>query len=107
MNGAFAIPGPPVILFVMATIHDPTRSRAFLMMFFFVSNLISMAMFSVAGIVTSTPFYLFLVAFPVMLVGDLAGAWAFRKAGGRAYRPVVMGVCILVGVAITAKALLG
>ncbi|GEM_PF-3829935 len=29
MNGAFAIPGPPVIVYVMATIHDPVKSRAF------------------------------------------------------------------------------
>lgn len=107
MNGAFAIPGPPVVLFVMATMHNPAKSRAFLMMFFFVSNIISMTMFTAVGVVTTTPFYLFLVAFPVMLIGDRIGAWAFVKGGGRAYRPVVMGVCILVGVAITAKALLG
>lgn len=107
MNGAFAIPGPPVVLYVMATLHDPARSRAFLMMFFFVSNLISMSMFTMAGIVTSTPFYLFLVAFPVMLLGDRLGAWLFIRSGGRAYRPIVMAVCILVGVGITTKALLG
>lgn len=107
MNGAFAIPGPPVVLFVMATIHEPTKARAFLMMFFFVSNLISMSMFTAAGIVTVNPFYLFVVAFPVMLVGDRVGAWAFTRVGGRAYRPVAMVVCALVGVAITARALLG
>ncbi len=107
MNGAFAIPGPPVVLYVMATLHDPVKSRAFLMMFFFVSNLISMSMFTVAGIVTTAPFYLFLVAFPVMLLGDRIGAWLFLRSQGRAYRPIVMTVCVLVGVAITAKALLG
>ena len=33
MNGAFAIPGPPVILYVVATLSEPVKSRAFLMMF--------------------------------------------------------------------------
>jgi uncharacterized membrane protein YfcA len=106
MNGAFAIPGPPVVLFVMATIHQPVQARAFLMMFFFVSNVISMSMFTAAGVVTANPFYLFVIAFPVMLAGDRIGAWAFTRLGGRAYRPIVMGVCVMVGVAITARALL-
>ena len=30
MNGAFAIPGPPVILYVIATMDNPSQSRAFL-----------------------------------------------------------------------------
>lgn len=107
MNGAFAIPGPPVVLFVMATEHDPSKSRAFLMMFFFLSNAISMLMFTAAGIVSATPFYLFIVAFPVMVVGDRLGAWLFLRVGGKAYRPVAVAVCVLVGVGITAKALLG
>lgn len=106
MNGAFAIPGPPVIVYVMATIHEPVKSRAFLMAFFIVSNSISMAMFSVAGLVTVTPFYLLLVAFPVMMLGDRLGAWLFLRVGGQAYRPVALVVCLTVGVAITAKALL-
>lgn len=107
MNGAFAIPGPPVILFVMATIHNPASSRAFLMAFFVVSNAVSLTMFCAAGLVTATPLMLFLVAFPVMLLGDRLGAWAFHRVGGKAYRPVALVVSLLVGVSITAKALLG
>lgn len=107
MNGAFAIPGPPVIVYVMATIHDPAKSRAFLMAFFIASNAISLMMFWIAGLVTSTPFYLLLVAFPVMLLGDRLGAWLFQRVGGQAYRPVALIVSLSVGVAITAKALWG
>ena len=107
MNGAFAIPGPPVIVYVMATIHDPVKSRAFLMAFFIASNAISLMMFWIAGLVTSTPFYLLLVAFPVMLLGDRLGAWLFLRVGGQAYRPVALIVSLSVGVAITAKALWG
>ncbi len=107
MNGAFAIPGPPVILFVMATIHNPASSRAFLMAFFVVSNAVSLTMFGIAGLVTSRPLTLLLVAFPVMLLGDRLGAWAFHRVGGTAYRPVALAVSLLVGVSITLKALLG
>lgn len=107
MNGAFAIPGPPVILFVMATIRNPASSRAFLMAFFVVSNAVSLTMFWTAGFVTARPLTLLLVAFPVMLLGDRLGAWAFHRVGGTAYRPIALIVSLLVGVSITLKALLG
>ena len=106
MNGAFAIPGPPVIVYAMITMPDPARSRAFLMAFFFASNVISMTTFTVAGIVTATPFYAFMVALPVMLLGDRFGGWLFKRVGGKAYRPAALVVCLGVGVAITTKALL-
>ncbi len=106
MNGAFAIPGPPVIVYVMATIQDAAKSRAFLMAFFIVSNGISLLMFWFAGLVTATPFSLLVVAFPVMLLGDRIGAWLFAQMGGQAYRPVALVVCLAVGAAITVKAVL-
>lgn len=106
MNGAFAIPGPPVIVYVMMTIADPARSRAFLMAFFFASNFLALLMFTGAGLVTRTPLTLFVIALPVMLFGDRFGAWLFGRVGGKAYRPVALLVCLGVGVAITAKALL-
>lgn len=106
MNGAFAIPGPPVIVYVMMCISDPARSRAFLMAFFFASNIIAMGMFTAAGVVTAVPFYLFVIAMPVMLFGDRFGAWLFHRVHGSSYRPVALTVSLGVGVAITLRALL-
>ena len=105
MNGAFAIPGPPVILFVVATMTEPARSRAFLMMFFWCSSMVSLAMFAVAGLVSAKPFQLLWVALPAMWVGNQMGNWAFERYSGAAYRPFVVGLCVLIGVTISAKAL--
>lgn len=105
MNGAFAIPGPPVILFVMATLQEARESRAFLMVFFLISNGIAMVLFALAGMVTTTTLALIALALPVMLLGDYLGAWLFKQIGGGAYRPVALAITILVGVSITAKAL--
>ncbi len=105
MNGAFAIPGPPVILFVVATIAEPARSRAFLMMFFWCSSMVSLAMFAFAGLVSARPFQLLWVALPAMWLGNQAGNWAFARYSGAAYRPFVVGLCVLIGVTISAKAL--
>jgi uncharacterized membrane protein YfcA len=72
MNGAFAIPGPPVILYVVATLSEPVKSRAFLMMFFWCSSVVSLVMFGAAGLVSPRPFQLLWVALPVMWLGNQA-----------------------------------
>ncbi len=105
MNGAFAIPGPPAIIYAMACIPEPVRSRAFLMVFFLASNAISLVMFTTVGLVTPVPFYLLVAVMPAMLVGDQAGTWLFHRIGGYAYRPVALAISLLVGVAITLRAL--
>lgn len=105
MNGAFAIPGPPVILYVVATISDPVKSRAFLMMFFWCSSLVSLVMFGVAGLITSKPFQLLWIALPAMWLGNRIGNWAFARFAGAAYRPFVVGLCIVIGLSISLKAL--
>jgi len=105
MNGAFAIPGPPVILYVVATISDPVKSRAFLMMFFWCSSMVSLVMFAIAGLVTPRPFQLLWIALPAMWLGNRIGDWAFARFAGAAYRPFVVGLCILIGLSISLKAL--
>ena len=105
MNGAFAIPGPPVIVYAMACIPEPANSRGFLMAFFMISSLISLTTFTVSGLVTIVPFYLLMLSMPAMLVGDRLGTWLFLRIGGQAYRPVALAVSLAVGLAITLKAL--
>ena len=107
MNGAFAIPGPPVVMYVMATMANPAHSRAFLMMFFVCSNIVSLIMFAWADLVTPQPFQLLWIALPAMWLGNLLGNWAFERFAGEAYRPVVVGLCIVIGMAISLKALFG
>ena len=105
MNGAFAIPGPPAIIYAMACIPEPAGSRAFLMAFFMASAAISLTMFAGAGLVTQTPFYLMVGVMPAMLVGDRIGTWLFARLGGRAYRPIALVISLAAGIALSARAL--
>lgn len=104
MNGAFAIPGPPVILYALAAITSPRESRAFLMMFFLFSNTVSLLAFATLGLVSERSLLLVPAALPVMLIGDGLGRWLFEKTGGAAYRPLAIGVSCLVGFIIVTKA---
>ena len=97
MSGAFAIPGPPVVVYVMAVIADPGAARAFLMAFFFSSNVIALVMFTVADMVTATPLILLLLAFPMSFIGDQLGHRGFHRFGGNAYRPVALVVALALG----------
>lgn len=105
MNGAFAIPGPPVIIYAMATQPDATRSRALLMTFFLFSALLALAFYWSAGFVTAASPALFALAFPAMYVGNKLGFYLFLRLGTRLYRRVALLVLFAVGLAILTKSL--
>ena len=105
LNGAFAIPGPPVILYAMATEPDPARSRSLLLTFFLFSSAGALVMYAVAGLVTTLSLWLFLLAFPAMYVGDKIGYRLFHRHGTTLYRRVALAALYAVGVGIILKAL--
>lgn len=97
MNGAFAIPGPPVVVYAMAVIPEAASARAFLMAFFYASNVLGVVMFSIAGMVTLTPLLLLVLAFPLTLLGDKTGIALFHRFGSGSYRPVALVVALCLG----------
>jgi len=105
LNGAFAVPGPPVIIYAMATEPDPTRSRAFMMTFFLFTAVMALATYAVAGFVTPASPGLFLLAFPAMYLGDKLGHALFGRYGTALYRRVALLLLFALGVAITVEAL--
>jgi uncharacterized membrane protein YfcA len=106
LNGVFAVPGPPVIVYVMATESDPARSRAFMIGFFSFSALLGLATFASLGWVSWNTLLLALLAYPAMFAGDYLGLRLFRAHGNAQYRRVAILTCLLIGVAITLRALL-
>ena len=105
MNGAFAMPGPPIIIYAMATEAQPARSRALLMTFFLFSAVVALASYTAAGYVNARSPWLFLMAFPAMLLGDKLGFILFHRYGDALYRRVALVVLFAVGVTITGRAL--
>ena len=105
MNGAFAIPGPPVIIYAMATQPDGRVSRALLMTFFLFSSMLALLSYGILGFITPVTPWLFLLAFPAMYIGDKLGYALFRRFGSLFYRRVALGMLFALGVAITVRAL--
>jgi uncharacterized membrane protein YfcA len=105
MNGAMAIPGPPVIIYTMATQGDPAKSRALLMSFFMMSALIALSAFGFAGYLTARTLWLFVLSMPAMLLGDLLGHALFARYGTALYRRLALCLLYAVAVGIALRAL--
>jgi uncharacterized protein len=106
MNGALAIPGPPMIIYAMLTEFDPARSRALLMAFFMASSGLALMSFTAAGLVDLQSVKYYLQAFPALFVGDKLGHYLFGRYGNTLYRRVALLTLATLGVSITLRALL-
>lgn len=107
MNGAFSIPGPPMIVFALATEPDPARSRSLLMVFFLASSLLALASYAALGHVTRQSVNVFVIAAPAILIGDVIGHRLFVRFGDKLYRTIALIVLFGAGVTTILKALVG
>jgi uncharacterized protein len=105
MNGALAIPGPPMIVYAMLTEFEPRRARALLMTFFMISSMLALASYTVAGMVKLQSLWYFLLAFPVLYLGDKLGTRLFLRYGDNFYRRVALLGLAAIGVTITLRAI--
>jgi len=105
INGAFAIPGPPIIIYTMATESDPARSRAFMVGFFSFSSACALLGYAWAGMVSWQSLGLFVLAYPAIFVGDKLGYRFFLRHGGKHYRRIAIATCLIIGISITLRAL--
>jgi len=105
MNGALAIPGPPMIIYAMATEPQPRRSRALLMTFFMASSVLALCSYGAAGFIEARSVYLFLLAFPALYAGDKLGFYLFKRYGDALYRRVALLALVAVGLTIMLRAL--
>jgi uncharacterized membrane protein YfcA len=105
MNGLFAIPGPPVVVYAVATQPSVEKTRALLMSFFLFSAGFALVSYTAAGYVGAGSLWLFVVMFPAMYLGDKLGYRLFKRFGTRLYRRVALLVLFSVGIAITGRAL--
>jgi len=106
LNGAIAMPGPPVIIYAMAVFKEPRKSRGFMMTIFLFSAAFAVFGYSIEGHLKEPELLLFLVALPAMIAGDKLGFYLFEKHGSAVYRKVAMGALFAIGASVTLKAVL-
>jgi uncharacterized membrane protein YfcA len=107
LNGLLSMPGPPLIVYVLATEKDPAHSRALLMTLLLASAALALLNFGWMGFITLDSFWLFLLAWPVMLFGDRLGNYWFTLYGSAQYRRVAISVLILIALSSIASGMAG
>lgn len=105
MNGALAIPGPPMIAYALLTKTDPKKSRALLTAFFTVSALFALMTFAAAGRVNQLTVAYTVAALPSLLLFNWLGNHLFDRYGGRFYRLIATWALVLMAVTIVYRAL--
>ncbi|MBS0123151.1 sulfite exporter TauE/SafE family protein [Thetidibacter halocola] len=100
LGGVAGIPGPPVILFYMASPLPAAAIRANTMMFLFLFDLVFLSMLGVRGSLNLDMVLLGVTLMAPVVLGNVVGAAIFRPERERAYR-------IAAYVIITASALSG
>lgn len=107
MSGAAAMPGPPVVVFFLASPASAAVSRASLQTFFMLTGLASLGLATASDLVTWTTVLLALLLTPALALGTWSGEWLFRRTEGRNYRPAALAVLLVIGTVATARALWG
>ncbi len=92
LGGVAGLPGPPVILFYMASPHGARVVRANTMIYLLGFDLLLLGVLAVQDRLTLTPVLLgFALAVPNIL-GNLVGAWVFDPERERLYRWVAYAI---------------
>lgn len=105
LNGAFAIPGPPIIIYVMATEIEPMRSRSMMITFFTLSSFLALTTYTLNGFVSLQSISLFLCSMPVMYLGDRLGFLLLQRFGTTLYRRLSFITLFAIGVLSLVQAL--
>ena len=106
MNGALAIPGPPMIIYAMLQEPQPHRSRALLMTFFLAASVLALASYTVAGFLNIRSVAYFVTALPALYAGDRLGYYLFRRFGSALYRRITLLGLLAMGLGIVIRTLL-
>ena len=107
LGGATGLSGAPVVLFFTNQSVDPKESRANLVFYFQVLNLIALPSFAVGGILTRDVFVLSLELLPGALVGVGAGIWLAPRVAVPVFRRISLFIVLLAGVGAIVSGLIG
>lgn len=89
MGGLFGMQGPPAVLYFISSEPDKEHYMAMTQMYFLVGNLMMTAVRAFNGFLTPTVGTAYLHAVGGIIIGILAGGWAFRHIPNRIFTYIV------------------
>jgi len=105
MQGAVAMPGPPVILLVLASSWSAARCRATLSFVFLLLGTAGLVFAAIHGIVTKESILIAAVAVPGLLLGQAVGSYLFDRVDAQRYRSISAACVALTGLLVLIRGL--
>ncbi|MCB2193211.1 MAG: sulfite exporter TauE/SafE family protein [Deltaproteobacteria bacterium] len=100
LQGAYAVGGPPVVLYIMARAKSPQEVKGFLGVYFTFICVVTASLYAVNGLFTAHWLKLSLYYSPSVLLGAAAGAWAFSRVSSVGFRRIVFIMLLAAAVAL-------
>ena len=89
MGGLFGMHGPPVVLYLVASEPDKDHYMGMIQTYAVITNIIMLATRAWNGYVTPTVGTIYLYALAGLVIGVLAGGWAYRHIPNRIFTYIV------------------
>ncbi len=96
--GAYTIGGPPAAVYILARTEDPAQAKGLMSWYFTGQFVLMIFIYGAAGMFTLDGLLASAWYSPVVVLGGVAGGWAFRRVGNRAFRLAVNGLLVLTAV---------
>lgn len=106
MNGALAIPGPPLIIYTMLVEREPRRGRAMLMTILLGCSLLALVAYVAAGFFQLQSVVYFLLSLPALYAGNTLGNRLFLRHGDALYRRIALLTLLAIGLVTSLRAVL-
>lgn len=97
LTGCISAGGPPVIIYSAVQPWSKDEAKAVLAYYFFITGATALAAHYYNGLVTSDVINYFTVTFPALILGILAGTFAYKHISDHGYRKLAIGLVFMLG----------
>jgi uncharacterized membrane protein YfcA len=107
MSGLASMGGPPIVVYLLAMSHEAAVVRATSIVYFMISAMISLLAMSLSGLIGHEILLWSVASVPVLVMGDYAGNWGFRRSRPHHHRLTALIFLSVLGVLLIVRALGG
>ena len=107
LTGAAGVPGPPVLGYMLGAKLDPNVQRATLLTYFLLIDVATLIALLIAGAPALDSVLRAILFLPVLIIGNVVGARAFKRFSADAYRPVTLVLLLFIAGALVVKVVQG
>jgi hypothetical protein len=105
LNTSTGMNGPPIVLYLQDRGFPTHEFRGGLAAFFFVSGIVSFAIFAASGVISATALALASAGLPVVFAGNWAGHRLVGRLSADIFRRLVMALLVMTAAAAVATSL--